>query len=191
MRGIIALPLAALTLTALAGCATDDAGTARPAAQSTGPAAASANATPTTVRTYEPSAEPTHEPEPAAEPTPTATPTPTAPAVHFDTPEAAMRYLADAYNRHDLAALKKVTNPAARDALEGIRDEAVNLRLESCERQDAGDYLCEFRHEYPAGYTEDHESGDEGHEDGYGHAGFIVAPADAPGWYMTVLEYCG
>jgi hypothetical protein len=31
--------------------------------------------------------------------------------VHFDTPEAAMRYLAAAYNRDDLAALKKVTNP--------------------------------------------------------------------------------
>jgi hypothetical protein len=41
--------------------------------------------------------------------------TPTAPAaprqLHFATPQAAMRYLAAAYNRNDLAALKHVTTP--------------------------------------------------------------------------------
>lgn len=95
-----------------------------------------------------------------------------------------MRYLAEAYNRDDLAALKKVTNPTARDALESMRTEAVSLRLESCERQPAGDYVCEFRHDYPPGYSpkEQHDGG---------HATFIAAPADNPGWYMTVLLDCG
>jgi hypothetical protein len=189
MRRITALPLAALTLTALAACTTGGAPTVAPAPHSTGPVAKSAQsvtplATPLTSQT------PTRSAGPTEAQTPAATPTSTAAAVHFDTPEAAMRYLASAYNRNDLAALKKVTNPSARDALEAMRAQAVNLRLKSCERQPAGDYECDFRHDYPPGYSPDDGHADEDQHDG-GHATFIVAPADNPGWYMTVLLDCG
>jgi hypothetical protein len=189
MRRITALPLAALTLSALAACTTGGGSTAAPAAHSTGSVARSApsmtpSGTPPTSQT------PTQSTRPSTAQTPTAAPTPSASAVHFDTPEAAMRYLAAAYNRDDLAALKKVTNPTARDALEAMRTQAVNLRLESCERQPTGVYECDFRHDYPPGYSPDADHAAEEQHDG-GHATFIVAPADNPGWYMTVLLDCG
>jgi hypothetical protein len=45
--------------------------------------------------------------------------------VHFATPEAAMRYLAGAYNRNDLAAPMHVTTPAARHHLLATRADAT------------------------------------------------------------------
>jgi hypothetical protein len=100
--------------------------------------------------------------------------------MHFTTPEAAMRYLAAAYNRNDLPALKKVTNPAARTALLALRQEATNLQLTGCHRQPRGDYLCTFRHDFP----------EHRHRSGHGQATFLAAPAHKPGWYMTVLLDC-
>ncbi|HEY3482560.1 MAG TPA: hypothetical protein VGL02_27025 [Streptomyces sp.] len=102
------------------------------------------------------------------------------PGVHFATPEAAMRYLTAAYNRNDLPALKKVTNPAARAALLAMRQEATNLQLTGCSRQPRGDYVCSFRHDFP----------EHRHRVGHGQATFLAAPADKPGWYMTVLLDC-
>ena len=106
---------------------------------------------------------------------------PPVPGVHFSTPQAAMRYLTAAYNRNDLPALKKVTNASARTALIAMRQEATNLELTSCSRRAAGDYSCQFRHDYPRRL----------HRSGRGHATFLAAPADKPGWYMTVLIDCG
>ena len=91
-----------------------------------------------------------------------------------------MRYLAAAYNRNDLQAMKKVTNPTARKALTAMRQEAANLQLLSCSRRPVGDYLCQFGHDFPASR----------HHSGHGHATFLAAPADKPGWYMTVLLDC-
>jgi hypothetical protein len=113
-------------------------------------------------------------------PTSSASTDPTPTVVHFTTPQAAMRYLTAAYNRNDQAALRKVTNEIARSALLRLRDEATNLRLQSCTRNRSGDYTCEFRHDFPA----------HRHRTGHGHATFTVAPADKPGWYMTVLVRC-
>lgn len=62
-------------------------------------------------------------------------------ALHFATPDAAMGYLSAAYNRNDLAALKKVTHPKARADLLAMRAEAVNLphrRRQRPQRADAG-----------------------------------------------------
>jgi hypothetical protein len=101
--------------------------------------------------------------------------------VSFATPQAAMRYLAAAYNSNDIPALKKVTNAAARAALIAMRQEATNLQLNGCSRRPAGDYTCQFRHDYPQRL----------HRSGHGHATFLAAPADKPGWYMTVLIDCG
>jgi hypothetical protein len=117
-------------------------------------------------------------PSPAPTPRPTTQPVP---GVHFNTPQGAMRYLAAAYNRDDLPALKKVTNASARSALLDMRQEATNLTLTSCSRRASGDYLCQFRHDYPSHL----------HRSGHGQATFIAAPADKPGWYMTVLMDCG
>ena len=91
-----------------------------------------------------------------------------------------MRYLAAAYNRNDLQALKKVTNQPAREALVELRPEATNLQLTGCSRRPRGDYLCSFRHDFPV----------HRHLTGHGHATFLAAPADKPGWYMTVLLDC-
>jgi hypothetical protein len=91
-----------------------------------------------------------------------------------------MRYLAAAYNRNDLPALKKVTTPTSRGALIDLRQEASDLQLTGCSRRPIGDYLCSFRHDFPA-YR---------HRSGHGQATFLAAPADKPGWYMTVLEDC-
>lgn len=103
---------------------------------------------------------------------------------HFDTPEESMRYLVGAYNAHDLVALKHVTTESARIDLEDMRSEAANLRFDHCTANtERGDYDCYFTHDYPPGYQGDHANN--------GTAGFTVGPADRPGWYMTVLEYCG
>jgi hypothetical protein len=108
-------------------------------------------------------------------------PTPAPRQLHFATPEAAMRYLAAAYNRNDLASLKHVTTPEARNNLLFMRPNADNLQLVGCTANAGrGDYLCGFTHDFPATM----------HLSGAGHAHFTAAPADKVGWYMTVLNDC-
>lgn len=105
---------------------------------------------------------------------------------HFDTPEAAMAYLATAWNASDQVSLRHVTNPSAREELEGMHEEAVNLQLNRCERREGqGDYVCYFDHAYPDGYVSKTPSGEPA------PAVFLVGPADTPGWYMTVFQSCG
>ena len=103
------------------------------------------------------------------------------PSVHFDTPQAAMGYLAHAWNVRDYAALCTVTNPAARYLLVNMHREAVNLRLHACEKNGVGSYVCTFFHDYPARM----------HKSGHGRTWLDVAAAEKPGWYMTVYEGCG
>lgn len=92
-----------------------------------------------------------------------------------------MRYLAAAWNRNDRDALCHVTNPNARGLLRDMRKEAVHLRLDHCAPQPTSSYVCYLDHDYPASM----------HKRGVGHAVFDAAPADRPGWYMTVFESCG
>jgi hypothetical protein len=99
---------------------------------------------------------------------------------HFDTPQAAMTYLAAAYNSDDITALHHVTEPRAFSRLMGMRSDAVNLRLESCKANARGDYTCYFRHDFPASE----------HKSGHGEAVFISAPALNPGWYMYQFQSC-
>jgi hypothetical protein len=124
----------------------------------------------------------TTSPTPDLSPTPVPTPTPTYAGPHFDSPEAAMRYLTAAWNRHDIAAMKPVTTPDGRGELIDMYDEAVNLRLDYCQaRSGQGDYDCHFTHDYPATM----------HKTGVGHAEFLAGPARNPGWYMTLFVGCG
>jgi hypothetical protein len=121
-------------------------------------------------------------PKPSITPRPSPTP-PAASAVHFNTPQAAMRYLASAWNRNDLVQLKHVTDPLARDALQLMHDEAANLTFDHCTFTKArGDYECFFTHGFPKGYKS---------KGPVGTAEFTVGPATKPGWYMTYFIECG
>jgi len=120
---------------------------------------------------------------PAAAPTSPAPPSTTAPGYtgpHFDTPQAAMTYLANAYNAGDLTALHHVTEPRAFSRLLSMRSDALNLRLKYCTPNPHGDFTCYFRHDFPASE----------HKTGHGQAVFIAAPALNPGWYMYQFQSC-
>src|SRR5436305_8976628 len=87
----------------------------------------------------------------------TPSPTPMYTGPHFDTPQAAMRYLAAAWNRHDIVALKRVTTPDGRAALFNMYRKAVNLPLDRCTAQSGqGDYDRRFSHDYPASMHKHH-----------------------------------
>jgi TolB protein len=103
---------------------------------------------------------------------------------HFPSPQAAMTYLAAAWNSGDIRDLDYVTNPAARSQLQAMHDEAVNLRLDHCDQRPQGDYICYFSHDYPPGTTTTLPRG-------VGQAVFLAGPALTPGWYMTVFQSCG
>jgi predicted lipid-binding transport protein (Tim44 family) len=139
---------------------------------------ATSSATPSAARTTTPpEPEDEHLSQPVALPRcPHTTPSP-----HFATVDAMMRYLAAAWNHHDLDQLCHVTNPNARELLTQMHSEALNLRLDHCTAQPTGDYVCYLDHDYPRST----------HRHGVGHAIFRAAPAARPGWYMTVFESCG
>jgi len=101
--------------------------------------------------------------------------------VHFDSPQAAMTYLASAWNRNDLAAICQVTNPNSRSLLNNMHSEAVNLQLKKCERMAVGLYACTFTHDYPKSL----------HQSGSGRTWLEVAAADDPGWYLLDYVGCG
>ena len=100
---------------------------------------------------------------------------------HFSTPQSAMRYLAAAYNRHDVTAMHHVTTPSSFRQLTTMWSGPINLKLESCKATGRGDYLCDFRHDLPKNM----------HQHGYGVAEMIVAPAITPGWYLYAIPTCG
>jgi hypothetical protein len=94
-----------------------------------------------------------------------------------------MTYLAAAWNRMDMTALKHVTDPQARQLLIDMYREAADLKLHHCSpREHMGDYECFFTHGFPKGYQTKSK---------LGSAEFTVGPADRPGWYMTVFVDCG
>jgi hypothetical protein len=92
-----------------------------------------------------------------------------------------MRYLAAAYDRGDLDALRPVTTPGSREDLWAMRSEAVDLRLDHCISDHHGGYLCEFTHDFPTSL----------HMKGHGASTMAVRPAARPGWYMSGLLDCG
>jgi hypothetical protein len=128
-------------------------------------------------------------PAPAASGSPTALPaasaSPASPAgytgPHFATPQQAMTYLAAAYNGDNVTELHYVTTPVAFGNLMTMRSTAINLHLSYCKLSPAGDYICYFRHDYPARL----------HRNGHGQAIFIAGPALDPGWYMARFADCG
>jgi hypothetical protein len=101
--------------------------------------------------------------------------------VHFDSPQAAMTYLAAAWNHNDLAGICQVTNPNSRALLNDMHREALNLQLKKCERMDVGLYACTFTHDYPKHL----------HAKGHGKTWLEVAAAQNPGWYLLDYVGCG
>ncbi|MCU1601015.1 MAG: hypothetical protein JWO22_1724 [Frankiales bacterium] len=127
--------------------------------------------------------------QPVSRPAVTAKPSPSlAPRPHFRTPQAAMRFMARAWNDGNAEHLKWVTEPNVRNDLQLMHREAMNLRLKSCEKDDSyvrGDYLCTFVHDYPVGYQGYRGPG------GVGSATFVAGPVSRTGWYMTEYITCG
>jgi hypothetical protein len=66
----------------------------------------------------------------------------------FTTAQAAMAYLAAAYNSDDTTAMHAVTTSQAFTALLAMHSSDVNLQLGSCAARAQGDYICSFRYTY-------------------------------------------
>jgi hypothetical protein len=145
-------------------------------AASTAPATQSTAAHPTPTRPTPSGSTPT----PAA-PSPT-TPTAAPAGPMFATPQAAMSYLAAAFNARDMVALRHVTTPQSRKELFEMWPGQVHLRLGSCKKgADSAAYVCLFPHDPPKGMD----------PSAVPQAVFLVDPAARPGWYMTELLECG
>ncbi len=108
---------------------------------------------------------------------------------HFDSPAAAMTYLAAAWNSNNVEDVDWVTDPSGRQELDSMASLMVNLKFKNCTLNPTNDYTCYFTHDItpttspttypnPGGYPP-------------GEAVFTVGPADAPGWYLTDVIHCG
>jgi hypothetical protein len=99
---------------------------------------------------------------------------------YFSTPQAAMTYLAAAYNSGNTADLHYVTTPAAFANLQAIRPDMIHLRLRYCSATGRGDYDCYFSGDYPKHL----------HMKGHQAAEYIAAPALRQGWYLYYYQGC-
>jgi hypothetical protein len=104
----------------------------------------------------------------------------TPPSLYFSTPQAAMTYLAAAYNSDNVADLHYVTTPAAFANLMAIRSDMIHLRLRYCSATGRGDYDCYFSGDYPKHL----------HMKGHQAAEYIAAPALRQGWYLYFYQGC-
>jgi hypothetical protein len=110
-------------------------------------------------------------------------------APHFDTPDAAMTYLAAAWNAGDVREVDFVSDPAGRAQLDSMAAVMVHLRFKSCTSNPGGDYTCYLMHDvFPSSSPTTYPN-----PMGYppGEAVFTVAPATGPGWYLTQVIHCG
>jgi hypothetical protein len=108
---------------------------------------------------------------------------------HFDTPQAAMTYLASAWNAGDVQEIDYVTDPNGRQELDSMASVMVNLRFETCSPNPSGDYTCYFMHDIKASTSRTTYPNPMNYPPG--EAVFTVAPAEAPGWYLTNVIHCG
>jgi hypothetical protein len=110
-------------------------------------------------------------------------------APHFDTPRAAMTYLAKAWNTDNVQKLDYVTSPAGRAEMDSMATLMVNLRFNHCTKNPPGDYTCYFQHNIATSTSPTTYPNPGGYPPG--EAVFTVAPAEAPGWYLTEVIHCG
>lgn len=110
-------------------------------------------------------------------------------APQFATPQSAMAYLAQAWNTGNVQQIDYVTDPGGRSELDAMARVMVNLRFKSCARNPAGDYTCYFMHDVVPSTSPTTYPNPMGYPPG--EAVFTVAPATAPGWYLTEVIHCG
>jgi hypothetical protein len=110
-------------------------------------------------------------------------------APHFDTPQAAMEYLAAAWNSQNVREIDYVTDPAGRQQLNAMASSMPSLQFKSCTQNPAGDYTCYFSHPVVPSTSPTTYPNPGGYPPG--EAVFTVAPADGPGWYLTFVIHCG
>ena len=108
---------------------------------------------------------------------------------HFDTPEAAMTYLAAAWNSGNVQEIDYVTNPAGRQEMDAMAAQMVNMQFKNCTANPAGDYTCFFSHDIAPSTSPTTYPNPMGYPPG--EAVFTVAPAETPGWYLTQVIHCG
>jgi hypothetical protein len=148
-------------------------------------------------------ATPAHPASASVSPTAAVTPAPTIavtavtaattePVPHFTTPDAAMRYLAGAYNSGDEAAIRHVTTPDSRTQFESERQWVQTFRFRECTANGAPawDYTCVLDiTAYVPGVNPniDATTGvvvmDE--------VALLVGPAARTGYYVEANEGCG
>jgi hypothetical protein len=110
-------------------------------------------------------------------------------APHFDTPQEAMTYLADAWNANDVRQIDYVTNPAGRNQMDSMAAQMVHLKFKSCTANPTGDYTCYFTHDVAPSTSPTTYPNPGNYPPG--EAVFTVAPANGPGWYLTFVIHCG
>jgi hypothetical protein len=110
-------------------------------------------------------------------------------APHFATPDDAMTYLASAWNSGNVQEVDYVTDPAGRQQMDSMASLMVNLRFDRCSQNPAGDYTCYFTHDIATSDSSTTYPNPMNYPPG--EAVFTVAPADAPGWYLTEVIHCG
>ena len=108
---------------------------------------------------------------------------------HFATPDDAMAYLAAAWNSGNVQKIDYVTDPAGRQQMDSMAAQMVNLRFGHCSQNPAGDYTCYFTHDIAASASSTTYPNPMNYAPG--EAVFTVAPAAAPGWYLTEVIHCG
>lgn len=110
-------------------------------------------------------------------------------APHFDTPQAAMAYLANAWNAGNVEQIDYVTDPTGREQLDSMANMLVNLRFERCAANPGGDYTCFFSHDIVPSSSPTTYPNPMNYPPG--EAVFTAAPAATPGWYLTEVIHCG
>jgi hypothetical protein len=110
-------------------------------------------------------------------------------APHFGTPTEAMVYLAAAWNSGNVRELDYVTDPNGRGQMNSMAAQMVNLQFKNCTQNPAGDYTCYFTHDIAQSTSSTTYPNPGGYPPG--EAVFTVAPAAAPGWYLTEVIHCG
>jgi hypothetical protein len=108
---------------------------------------------------------------------------------HFATPNVAMHYLATAWDSGNVQEIDYVTDPAGRQQMDSMAAQMVNLRFDYCSQNPAGDYTCYFTHDIAASDSSTTYPDPTNYPPG--EAVFTVAPAAAPGWYLTEVIHCG
>ncbi len=110
-------------------------------------------------------------------------------APYFDSPEAAMTYLAGAWNADNVQDLDYVTDPAGRQEMDSMATLMVNLQLKNCVANPGGDDTCYFTHDIAQSTSSTTYPNPMNYPPG--EAVFTVAPASTSGWYLTRVVHCG